>query len=479
MEGSLETQGRLTTQTLEQELEAPTAGEIAISVRNAGKKYMLYDRPQDRLKQSLFWRWGRSYGREFWALRDVSFEVRRGESVGIIGRNGSGKSTLLQIIAGTLQPTTGTVEVKGRVAALLELGSGFNPEYTGRENVLMNGAILGLSRREMEERYEDIAAFADIGEFIDQPVKVYSSGMAMRLAFAVQLVVPKEILIVDEALAVGDEAFARKCLRAMEEFQDSGGTILLVSHDTQTINRRCQEAILLVRGRMLIKDRSKLVTDVYQRILYGSERQRQFLVESLLQKTFDADASDQALPLDEKAVAKLIARPELAAVEAHYDPALPMPPEHSYGNGKARIVDPAMLDESGNRVNVLVSGWRYHWRYRAHFENDVQYVHFGMMLKTIDGVTVCATSTRHECEIIPLVRRGEVIEVDFALDMNLAPGTYFLNAGVSAIEHDSFVYLHRRVDVGIVRVIPCDTREVDGFTFMNHQIRYWSVVTAL
>src|SRR5574341_116121 len=183
--------------------------EAVISVRGVSKMYRLYDRPEDRLKQSLFWRFGRSYGREFWALRDVSFEVQQGEAVGIIGRNGSGKSTLLQIIAGTLQPTTGEVQIKGRVAALLELGSGFNSEYTGRENVFMNGAILGLGREEMEQRFDDIAAFADIGEFIDQPIKLYSSGMVMRLAFAVQAMVPKEVLIVDEALAVGDEAFQR------------------------------------------------------------------------------------------------------------------------------------------------------------------------------------------------------------------------------------------------------------------------------
>jgi lipopolysaccharide transport system ATP-binding protein len=185
--------------------------DIAVSVHNVNKRYLLYDRPQDRLKQSLFWRFGKSYGREFWALRDISFEIRRGEALGIIGRNGAGKSTLLQIIAGTLQPTSGVVHVSGRVAALLELGSGFNLEFTGRENVYLNGAILGFSRGEMEQRFDEIAAFADIGDFMDQPVKLYSSGMFVRLAFAVQACVEPDVLIVDEALAVGDVVFHQKC----------------------------------------------------------------------------------------------------------------------------------------------------------------------------------------------------------------------------------------------------------------------------
>src|SRR5829696_2572400 len=194
---------------------SPPAPEVAISVRGAGKMHRIYDRPQDRLKQML-WRGRRQYGREFWALRDVSFELRRGEMMGIIGRNGSGKSTLLQIIAGTLTPSEGEVTVNGRVAALLELGSGFNPEFTGRENVFLNGSILGISREEIQQRFDDIAAFADIGGFIEQPVKTYSSGMLVRLAFAVQASIEPDVLIVDEALAGGDVFFRQKCYRRLE-----------------------------------------------------------------------------------------------------------------------------------------------------------------------------------------------------------------------------------------------------------------------
>ncbi|MCW2278996.1 ABC transporter ATP-binding protein [Heliophilum fasciatum] len=231
--------------------------DIAIRVNNLSKCYHIYERPQDRLKQSLYPRFqqlmGRqpsTYFREFWALRDVSFEIKKGETVGIIGRNGSGKSTLLQIICGTLTPTGGTVDTRGRIAALLELGSGFNPEFTGRENVYMNGSILGLSREEMDARFDDIAAFADIGEFIDQPVKTYSSGMYVRLAFAVAVAVEPQIMVVDEALSVGDIRFQNKCLRRLDEIKASGCSILFVSHSSTMIESFCDSVVWLEQGEI-------------------------------------------------------------------------------------------------------------------------------------------------------------------------------------------------------------------------------------
>jgi lipopolysaccharide transport system ATP-binding protein len=224
---------------------------VAIRVNNLGKMYRIYNRPQDRLKQMLFARFGKTYGQEFWALHGVSFEVRKGESLGIIGRNGSGKSTLLQMIASTLDPTEGSAEVHGRVAALLELGSGFNPEFTGRENVYLNGAILGISRSETTKRFGDIEEFADIGEFIDQPIKTYSSGMLMRLAFAVQVGIDPDILIVDEALSVGDVFFSQKCLRRMMELQAKGTTVLFVSHDMSIVRDLCKQALYLRNGQTM------------------------------------------------------------------------------------------------------------------------------------------------------------------------------------------------------------------------------------
>ena len=218
------------------------SSDIAIRVQNITKTYQIYDKPQDRLKQSL-WRGRKQFYREFKALDDVSFEVKKGETVGIIGRNGSGKSTLLQIICGTLAPTSGTVEVNGRVAALLELGAGFNPEFTGKENVYMNASILGLSKEEIDAKYDDIVAFADIGDFIEQPVKTYSSGMYVRLAFAVIAHVDADILVIDEALAVGDVFFTQKCMRFIEQYQENGGAILFVSHDMATVTKLCQSVL--------------------------------------------------------------------------------------------------------------------------------------------------------------------------------------------------------------------------------------------
>lgn len=242
-----------------------------IRVEDVSKCYHLYDKPADRLKQALLL-WRKQYYREFWALRGVSFEVRRGEAVGIVGRNGSGKSTLLQIIAGTLTPTTGRVQVAGRVAALLELGSGFNPEFTGRENVYLNGSVLGLSRREIDDRFDAIAGFADIGPFLDQPVKTYSSGMLVRLAFAVQVQLSPDVLIVDEALAVGDALFQKRCYQRLDELRTAGTTLLFVSHSQETVRSLCDRAVLLDGGRVRAAGPSGDVILEYRRLLHNEEK---------------------------------------------------------------------------------------------------------------------------------------------------------------------------------------------------------------
>jgi lipopolysaccharide transport system ATP-binding protein len=232
----------------------PISENIAIRVSNLSKRYEIYSAPRDRLKQFVAPRFQRltgkpsqQYFREFWALKDVSFTVKKGETVGIIGRNGSGKSTLLQMICGTLTPTSGTVETNGRIAALLELGSGFNPEFTGRENVYMNAAVLGLGKQEIDSRFSDIVAFADIGEFIEQPVKTYSSGMALRLAFAVIAHVDADILVVDEALSVGDAIFTQRCMRYLRRFMEKG-TVLFVSHDSGSVVNLCERAVWINKG---------------------------------------------------------------------------------------------------------------------------------------------------------------------------------------------------------------------------------------
>lgn len=246
------------------------SSDVVLKVNNFGKRYEIYEAPHHRLFQTLF-RGRKQFYKEFWALRDVSFEVRRGECVGIIGRNGSGKSTLLQIIAGTLAPTTGEVEVNGRVSALLELGSGFNPEFTGRENVYMNGAILGLTKAQIDKKFDEIAAFAGIGDFIEQPVKIYSSGMYVRLAFAIAINVDPDILIIDEALAVGDAFFIQKCMRVIRKFIETK-TVLFVSHDTGTVLNLCNKAILLEHGMVRMIGEPKDVAALYLQNLYESQQ---------------------------------------------------------------------------------------------------------------------------------------------------------------------------------------------------------------
>jgi lipopolysaccharide transport system ATP-binding protein len=255
------------------------SSEIAIKVENLSKCYQIYEAPRDRLKQFVLPRVQRlvglprkDYFREFWALKEISFNVRKGETVGIIGKNGSGKSTLLQMICGTLNPTSGSIETRGRIAALLELGSGFNPEFTGRENVYMNAAVLGLSKEEADARFDEIAAFADIGQFIDQPVKTYSSGMQMRLAFAVSVCVEPEILVVDEALAVGDMAFQQKCFQRLADLRENGTTILMVSHDIMLIRNHCGHAIYLDAGIVKWAGDAETVGEAYVQDMYA-ERQ--------------------------------------------------------------------------------------------------------------------------------------------------------------------------------------------------------------
>lgn len=277
--------------------------DIAISVKSISKCYQVYDNPRDRLRQFVLPRLSRFFGRapqqyfdEFWSLRDVSFEIKKGETVGIIGQNGSGKSTLLQIICGTLFPTIGHVETKGRIAALLELGSGFNPEFTGRENVYMNAAVLGLTKREVDERFDDIAAFADIGDFIEQPVKTYSSGMYVRLAFAVNILSKPDIMIVDEALAVGDMAFQAKCMTALTRIQDSGATVLFVSHDISALKSLCSKGIFLEHGAVKAIGRAPDVAEMYIKSMREKINAEQLRVSkaSLESATLSADVGTAA-----------------------------------------------------------------------------------------------------------------------------------------------------------------------------------------
>ena len=428
------------------------SSDFAIRVQNLSKSYHIYDQPQDRLKQSL-WRGRKQFYREFWALRDVSFEIRKGETIGIVGRNGSGKSTLLQMIAGTLTPSAGTVEVNGRVAALLELGSGFNPDFTGRENVFMNGAILGLSEVEIAQRFDQIAAFADIGDFVDQPTKQYSSGMYMRLAFAVAVSVDPAILIIDEALSVGDEAFQRKCFARIDAIQQNGAAVIFVSHSPQVIIELCGSALLLDQGELVMTGKPKSVIAQYHKLIYAPEEKRKLLREQLRSGADALDDIDEGEATDNVAVKRDVARSS-----AYYDPSLTLQSTVSYGVHGACIVSPRITLPDGTPVNHLVAGEEYVICYAVEFTRDAYNVRFGTMIKTVAGLEIGGTSSAPAGEGLPCVLSGQTVDVSFRFRCRLLPGVYFLNAGCSGITNGEEVFLHRLIDASVFRVQPEEAR---------------------
>ncbi|MBP2303046.1 ABC transporter ATP-binding protein [Azospirillum picis] len=430
----------------------------AIAIRDVSKVYQIYSRPEDRLKQALF-RHRRRYFREFWALRGVSFDIERGSTVGIVGHNGSGKSTLLQIICRTLRPSAGLVEVNGRVSALLELGSGFNPDFSGRENVYLNSAILGLDRAETDRLFDEIAAFADIGPHLDQPTKTYSTGMVMRLAFAVAISVNPDILVVDEALAVGDEAFQRRCMARIEAIKKKGATILFVSHSANQIVELCDRAILLDHGELLYDGPPRRAINFYHRLLYTPADRRGPFRDALLA----ARRGEAALPDETAAARSQAAEAEAdAALEEHYNPGLVPKSTTVYETRGARILDVQVTTQEGRRVNVLVSGRRYTIRYRVKVESDVWGVAVGTRIKTITGVELGGATTQHTDRMLDHIEAGTVLNVTHSFECRLMEGTYFLNTGISAVIDGERQWLNRLVDVAMFMVMPAPGRCSNG-----------------
>lgn len=449
------------------------SSEPVIEVRGLGKAYPMYAQPHHRLLELLCGRRGGRWHREHQALHEVSFEVRRGETIGIVGRNGSGKSTLLQILCGTLAASTGTVAVRGRVAALLELGAGFNPEFTGRENVFLNGTVLGLTREQVAERFDAIAAFAEIGEFMEQPVRTYSSGMYVRLAFAVAISVEPDVLIVDEALSVGDEAFQRKCFGRIEQLRAGGATILFVSHSAGTVVDLCDRALWLDGGELLAAGSARDVVAQYQRFAHAPEDRREALRVQA--------RSRRASPEAERPEGSGSAPPAFAVAavdsgpEDGFDPGLVAPVTAVYENLGARIIDPRVENLDGRRVNLLATGRRYRYRYAVEFDASAVGVRFGMMVRTITGVEIGGAASSLIEESIALVDRGARIEVTFEFDCRMLPGVYFLNAGVLAGGVTGEQYLDRRIDLLMVRVQPqpglCATGLLDlGIAVSSHVV---------
>jgi lipopolysaccharide transport system ATP-binding protein len=416
---------------------------VAIDVENLSKCYLIFNRPQDRLKQSivprllrLVGRPPRTYSREFWALRDVSFTVRKGETVGIIGRNGAGKSTLLQILCGTLHPSNGTVAVNGRVAALLELGSGFNPEFTGRENVYLYASVLGLSRKEMDDRFDDVAAFADIGDFIDQPIKTYSTGMVVRLAFAVIAHVDADILIIDEALAVGDAFFVQKCMRFLRRFVETG-TILFVSHDTGSVINLCQRAIWLDGGAVRALGRPKEVAEAYLADLYEAQQGPSAVrVGAMKPQSRTTELRDQRLAFLNHS--KFRNDIELF----RFDPASP-----SFGKGGATIVDVQLRDPDGQRLGWCVGGEDVVLRVRCEAHIDISCPIVGFIVKDRLGQPLFGDNTclTYMGRPVP-VKGGDLFEALFKFRTPILPvGDYSICVAVAEgtqMEHLQHHWIH-------------------------------------
>ena len=431
-----------------------------IEVAGLTKCFHTYERPGDRLRQALvppLQRWmGRDptqYYSEFWALRELSLSVGRNETVGIVGRNGSGKSTLLQCICGTLTPTLGTVRTQGRVAALLELGSGFNPEFSGRDNVFMNGAVLGLSRAEVEQRFDDIAGFADIGAFLEQPVKTYSSGMAVRLAFAVAINLNPDILVVDEALSVGDELFQRKCFARIETLKADGMTVLFVSHSGATVVELCDRAVLLDGGELLSVGKPGEVVSRYQKLLYApaTERQR---VRAEIAAGLQAGASVARAAQEEFQKEEHDAQTE-QALEPFFDPNFVPSTTLVYASRGAHILAPAVLTLAGAPANALVRGERYRYCYRVAFDVGANQVRFGMLIKTLSGVQLSGAVSAPSLQAsLPWVGAGQTLEVVFEFECLMNPGTFFISCGVLGLVDGEECFLHRIVDAVAVRVLP-------------------------
>ena len=415
--------------------------QIAIEVKDVDKVYKLYEKPSDRIKEALGL--GKSIRHtDHKALSDVSMTIYQGETVGIIGTNGSGKSTILKIITGVLNPTAGEVKVNGRISALLELGAGFNMEYNGIENIYLNGTMIGFSEKEIDEKLQSILDFADIGEYVYQPVKTYSSGMFVRLAFAVAINIDPEILIVDEALSVGDVFFQAKCYHKFEEFKAMGKTILFVSHDLSSIAKYCDRVVLLNQGIKLGEGAPKEMIDTYKQVLVGQYQ----LPES---------SSDDNL-LEDEDIRNLASgqnvNPELL----------------EYGSKKAEIVEYFFTDENGVPVSAVVKGSRFTIHMKVEMKEDIQAPIFAFSIKNIKGTEITGTNTMFEKAFLESVKAGDVKEITFEQEMNLQGGEYLLSLGVTGYEGDTFTVYHRLYDVINLSVI--SDKDTVGFYDMNSRI---------
>lgn len=408
-----------------------------IQIQNLSKMYKLYEKPSDRLKESLGLSRKKRY-KEHYALRDVNFDIEEGECVGIIGTNGSGKSTILKIITGVLSPTAGEVKVDGRISALLELGAGFNMEYTGLENIYLNGTMIGFSEKEIDERLDAILEFADIGDFIHQPVKMYSSGMFVRLAFAVAINIDPEILIVDEALSVGDVFFQAKCYHKFEEFKEQGKTILFVSHDLGSIARYCDRVILLNKGIKLDEGSPKAMVDMYKQLLVNQDPVKQ------------TEGGQEMEPENWREGFQV------------------NPDTLEYGEKQAEIIDYTVLDANGRQSNTIEKGSTFQIKMKVHFNEDIQEPIMAFTFKNVQGTEITGTNTMYEKVSVENPKAGAECIVTFEQKMDLQGGEYLLSFGCTGYRDGEFTVFHRLYDACNITVI--SAKNTVGFYDMNSRV---------
>lgn len=432
------------------------SSEISIRVENISKCYQIYDRPRERLKQFVMPRLQRAIGRqpkqyfrEFWALNDMSFNINRGETVGIIGRNGSGKSTLLQIICGTLNPTSGSIQTHGRIAALLELGSGFNPEFSGRENVYMNAALFGLGVAEIDKKFNSIVEFSEIGDFIEQPVKTYSSGMLVRLAFAVIAHVDADILVVDEALAVGDVFFQQKCLRFLQEFRRNLGTLLFVSHDTSAVIGLCERAIFLSKGTLIQVGESQAISKLYLEQLYSDPTRHQNSLSKNFNQVKNYSVSETVK--SKRRVIEADMSQETTCIVSNF--------RHNadrFGDGGAEIVEAGFLDQNKSPCIEINGGQPVIFFIRLAVHKDINYPAFGFMIKNNLGEFVVAEGTDahfRNCNLF--FGKGDIATAYFNFKMPyLNKGTYLINVAFAegvGDEHIQHCWIHDAIQLEVIK----------------------------
>ena len=431
----------------EQEADVP-----AIEIKDLVKIYKLYDKPRDRVKEALGLG-GKQTHKLHYALNGVSLNIHRGETVGIIGTNGSGKSTILKIITGVLNPTSGQVNVNGRISALLELGAGFNMEYNGIENVYLNGTMMGFSDKEIEEKLPAILEFADIGPYVNQPVKTYSSGMFVRLAFAVAINIDPEILIVDEALSVGDVFFQAKCYHKFDEFKKMGKTIVFVSHDLSAVSKYCDRVFLLDRGTLLGEGTPKDMIDTYKRVLVGQyelangQEHAAFLEEMQARQAAQKEKQERAAGIN--------------------------PDTLEYGTGQAEIIEYYLTDNRNVRTTAVIKGSVYTLHMKVKFHEHVPAPIFAFTIKNVMGTEITGTNTMIERAYLESGEPGQVKEITFTQKMSLQGGEYLLSLGVTGYHMDTFEVYHRLYDALNLTVV--SDKNTVGYYDMDSEVKVWDV----